>query len=231
MARILLVRHGQNDWVSKHRLAGWIEGVHLNDVGKKQAKAVAERLAELPLVAIYSSPVTRCVETATYIAKHHDVRLQEVMGMGEVRYGEWEGEKIAELAKLKEWYAVQHFPSRFRFPGGESFLEVQSRAVAALEAISEAHEAHEMVVVCSHADVIKLVIAYYLGAHMDLFQRIGLAPTAVSIIDLGPNGRVRIERVNDTGPIPILKPPTPAKDDKSEKKKKKKKKKKEKKDK
>lgn len=68
MTTIILVRHGENDWVKKNRLAGWIDGVHLNDNGRTQAAAAAERLAPLPIKAVYSSPVTRCLETAEPIA-------------------------------------------------------------------------------------------------------------------------------------------------------------------
>lgn len=207
MAYILLVRHGQNDWVKKQRLAGWLPGVHLNDVGQKQAAEAAERLAHLPVKAVFSSPVTRCMETAVVIAGRHSLPIEELLEVGEVRYGLWEGKKIKTLAKEKGWYAVQHYPSRFRFPEGESFTEVQTRAVAALEALNSRFEPHDLVIVCSHADVIKLVLAHYLGMHMDLFQRIGVNTASVSTLALMPGGRVSVERINDSGPIPVPKPP------------------------
>ncbi|MFZ0547283.1 MAG: MSMEG_4193 family putative phosphomutase [Candidatus Promineifilaceae bacterium] len=210
MAYILLVRHGQNDWVKKNRLAGWISGVHLNDEGKKQVRELAERLSDLPIKAVYSSPLERCMETAEALAQPHKLDINRLDAVGEVRYGEWEGQKIKKLAKEKAWYAVQHFPSRFRFPDGESFLEVQQRAVDAIESLNNRYK-EEMIVVVSHADVIKLVLAYYMGTHLDLFQRIGLSPASVSILALGKNGVVRVLRVNDSGPI---KPPPPPEDKK-----------------
>lgn len=212
MAYILLVRHGQNDWVNKNRLAGWTPGVHLNEEGQKQVKALAERLKDLPIKAIYSSPLERCMETAEALAQPHDLPVTQVEAVGEVRYGDWEGKKIKKLAKKKAWFAVQHFPSRFRFPNGESFLEVQQRAVDAIESLAAQHK-KEMIVVVSHADLIKLILAYYLGTHMDLFQRIGLSPASVSALALGDNGALRVLRVNDNGP---LKPP-PKKDKKDDK--------------
>ena len=102
MTTIVLVRHGQNDWVNKHRLAGWIPGVHLNEVGQKQAKDAAKRLAKLPFKAIYSSPVERCLETATELARPHKLPIEQLPDVGEVRYGEWEGAKIKKLAKKPE---------------------------------------------------------------------------------------------------------------------------------
>lgn len=207
MAVILLVRHGENEWVKKGRLAGWIPGVHLNEKGKEQAVNAAARLAHLPITAVYSSPVTRCLETAHPIAAAFDLPITTIEAVGEVRYGKWEGKKIKKLAKKPAWYIVQHFPSRHQFPGGESLREVQSRAVTALEQLSQRHS-EEIVVVVSHADVIKLILAHYLGVHLDLFQRIGLSPASVSAIALNPKGTVHILRINDDGPIQFS-PPKP----------------------
>jgi probable phosphoglycerate mutase len=200
MAYILLVRHGQNDWVNKNRLAGWTPGVHLNEEGQKQAEQLSERLSHLPIKAIYSSPLERCLETAGALAHSHNLDIIRLDEVGEVRYGEWEGEKIKKLAKKKAWHAVQHFPSRFRFPGGESLLEVQQRAVAAIESLNSRH-IKEMIAVVSHADVIKLILAHYLGTHIDLFQRIGISPASTSVLALGEHGGVQVLRINDYGSL------------------------------
>jgi probable phosphomutase (TIGR03848 family) len=207
MTTILLVRHGENDWVKKHRLAGWIEGIHLNENGRNQATAAAERLASLPIKAIYSSPVLRCRETADPIANSLDLPVTILETVGEVRYGEWEGKKIKKLAKKKEWFTVQFFPSRMQFPGGDSLRGVQMRGVEAIEALAQAYDDNDMIVVVSHADLIKLVLAHYLGVHIDLFQRIIVSPASVSVLHLSANGGVRIGRINDDGPLqPPAKP-------------------------
>lgn len=203
MATVILVRHGENDWVKKQRLAGWIPNVHLNQNGRRQAEQVGRRLADLPIKGVYSSPVARCMETAEYIAGAHGLELVVLEDVGEVRYGDWEGKKIKKLAKKKLWHVVQHYPSRIRFPKGEALREVQFRAIQALEQLSSQHE-NEMIVVVSHADVIKLVLAHYLGVHIDLFQRIAVSPGSISALALPANGIVRVLRVNDDGP---LKPP------------------------
>lgn len=219
MATILLVRHGENDWVKKHRLAGWIEGIHLNENGRQQAAAAAERLTPLPIKALYSSPVLRCRETAEFIAKAKDLPMNILEDVGEVRYGEWEGKKIKKLAKKKEWFTVQFFPSRMKFPGGETLRQVQARGVEALEALAEAHDDHDILVVVSHADLIKLVLAHYLGVHIDLFQRIMVSPASVSMLHLAPNGMVRVGRINDDGPLkPPAKPENKKADEAVEKK-------------
>lgn len=200
MGTIILVRHGENDWSKQNKLAGWIPGVHLNEDGHKQATDVAKRLASLPIKAVYSSPVTRCMETAGYIADTHRLAVLQVEEMGEVNYGQWEGKKIKKLAKKPLWWAVQHAPSRARFPGGESLLEVQFRAVQALEEMAAQHD-KDLIVVVSHADVIRLVLAHYLGVHIDLFQRLIISPAAASVLTLNPQGMVRVLRINDDGPL------------------------------
>ena len=205
MAYALLIRHAQNDWVSKNRLAGWTPGVHLNDVGQKQAEQLSDRLSKLPLKAIYSSPLERCIETAEAVATSHNLEITLLEEVGEVRYGKWEGKKIKKLSKKRSWHTVQHFPSRFRFPDGESFLEVQQRAVATIESLSLRHK-KEMIAIVSHADVIKLVLAHYLGTHIDLFQRIAVSTASVSLLALPEDGYVRALRINDHGPI---EPPAP----------------------
>jgi probable phosphoglycerate mutase len=206
MTTILLVRHGENDWVKKHRLAGWIEDIHLNENGRQQAADAAERLAALPVKAIYSSPVLRCRETADFIANTQNLSINLLDEIGEVRYGKWEGKKIKKLAKKKKWFTVQFYPSRMQFPGGDTLRGVQTRGVDAIEMLAQNHDEKDIIVVVSHADLIKLVLAHYLGVHIDLFQRIIVSPASVSMLHLAKNGMVRVGRVNDDGP---LKPPPP----------------------
>jgi len=213
---ILLVRHGQNDWVKKNRLAGWIPGVHLNDTGRQQAEAAAARLAHLPVKAVYTSPLERCRETAAAIAAPHQLPLTELPAVGEVRYGQWEGAKIKKLAKDPRWTAVQHYPGRFRFPDGESLFEVQARGVAALEELARQHP-DELIVVVSHADLIKLLLAHYLGVHIDLFQRVVVSPASVSVLALHSEGVMRVVRLNDDGPLEP--PPTETRPSAAQKKK------------
>lgn len=216
MGTIILVRHGENDWARKNKLAGRIPGIHLNETGHRQANAVAQRLAALPIKAVYSSPITRCVETASYVADTHRLSVQFIDEISEVEYGEWEGKKIKKLAKQPLWRAVQFFPSRARFPSGEALRESQFRAVQAIEELAARHD-KEMIVVVSHADVIRLLLAHYLGVHMDLFQRLVISPASASVLALGTEGGVRVLRVNDDGPLSF---PTPAPPEKKIKKKK-----------
>jgi probable phosphomutase (TIGR03848 family) len=175
---LLLIRHGLNDWVGK-RLAGWIPGVHLNDQGHAQAAALARRLAEIPLAAIYSSPLERTMETAQPLAKAHGLPIQVREGLGEARCGDWTGRELKELKDEELWPVIQVYPGGARFPGGESLSEVQARMVVELDAIRDAHPGQTVAVV-SHSDPIKLAVAHYAGLALDLFQRLTISPASVS---------------------------------------------------
>jgi probable phosphoglycerate mutase len=194
-----LVRHALNDWVGD-KLAGWTPNVHLNEKGRAQAKALAQRLADQPIAAVHSSPLERAVETAQFIADSHRLEIQIQEGVGEVRYGDWTGQAIKDLSKEDAWRVVQFNPSMARFPGGEAIREMQARAVAALDTIVEAHPS-ETVLVVSHADVIKAVLAHYAGLHLDLFQRLVISPASLSVIAFTPMGP-RLHGFNDTAHVP-----------------------------
>jgi probable phosphoglycerate mutase len=192
-----------NDWVSG-RLAGWTPGVHLNDEGRKQVATLGERLSTLPLAAVYSSPLERAVETAEAVAAPHQLRVQIEEGVGEVRYGEWEGGDLKELSKHELWPGVQFYPSGTRFPGGETLGEVQMRAIATLDRLRAQHS-KEVIAVVAHADLLKLVIAYYIGMHIDLFQRLVINTASVTALAFQPMGP-RLLAFNETGSLEHLRP-------------------------
>jgi probable phosphoglycerate mutase len=201
MTEFLLVRHGANEYTRTHRLAGWTPEVHLNDFGKAQAAAVGEHLSKRKLAAIYSSPLERTVETAEAIRVHHpQLNLQLIADVGEVRYGEWTGQELSKLAQTRLWRHVQHEPSRVTFPGGEAMRDAQLRAVNCIEEL-RLHHPRDTVCVVSHSDIIKMIVAHYMGMHLDLFQRINIAPCSLTIIQLG-SGQPMIEQVNETSFLP-----------------------------
>jgi probable phosphoglycerate mutase len=203
MTEFLLIRHAVNDWVSTGRLAGWTPGIHLNQEGKIQAEALAERLANVPLAAIYASPLERTMETAEAVAVYHPkLTVYPLEGVGEVRFGDWQGAKLSKLRRERLWETIQVYPSRAQFPGGEAIRQAQARAVDALESLVAKYP-NQRVAVVSHSDVIKLLVAHYIGAHVDFFQRIDISPASVTIIHLG-QGRPFIARVNDTSHVPLI---------------------------
>lgn len=194
MTTLLLIRHGENDFVGK-RLAGRLPGVHLNERGQQQAQVLAQALARAPLKAIYSSPLERARETAAPLAQVLGLEVIIEPGLNEIDVGQWQGRYIRQLRRLKAWKAVQTQPSAFRFPQGETFAEAQIRAVDALQRIAERHP-EEAVACFSHADVIRLVTAYFLNMPLDSFQRLGADTASITVVHLGKDGQVGVPRFN-----------------------------------
>jgi probable phosphoglycerate mutase len=202
---ILLVRHGQTPTTGKV-LPGRATGLHLADEGHRQADIAAERIAELASVdAVYSSPLERAKETAAPISKKLGLRTKVDRGLYECDFGDWTGKELKKLSKLPEWKTVQNAPSTFRFPNGESFIEMQTRMVSTLDRLRQQHPGGTIVCV-SHADTIKAAVAHALGTHIDLFQRIVISPASVSALAWHTGGPI-VLTVNSTGrPLTELRP-------------------------
>jgi probable phosphomutase (TIGR03848 family) len=189
MTTLWLVRHGVTSHTG-HKLSGWLPDVHLTEEGRAQAEGAAELLSKVELEAVYSSPIDRTRETAAAIAARHGLPVRTRRTIGEVEYGRWTNRSIKVLARQKLWGVVQRWPSAARFPDGETLREVQDRALDEVDKIAEQHPRGAVCIV-SHGDVIKLVLAHFLGVHIDLFQRIVIAPGSVSgVVLLGDGPRV-----------------------------------------
>jgi probable phosphoglycerate mutase len=194
---VLLVRHGQTPTTGAS-LPGRAKGLHLSDKGQAQAAAAAERIARLKKVhAVYASPLERTRETAAPIGRAIGLRPRVARGLLECDFGDWTGRALKELNKLPEWRTVQRYPSGFRFPNGESFVEMQTRITTTLGKLVAAHPG-ETIVAVSHADPIKAAVADALGTHLDLFQRIVIAPCSVTAVWYGSDGPA-VLTTNSTG--------------------------------
>jgi probable phosphoglycerate mutase len=194
---VLLVRHGQTPTTGK-LLPGRAPGLHLADIGVEQAKKAAERISELKTVdAIYASPLERARETAAPIAAARGMKVQIDKGLLECEFGDWTGAELKNLMKLPEWNTVQRAPSTFRFPNGESFTEMQTRMVSAVDRLRAKHQGGTIVCV-SHADPIKALVAHAMGTHIDLFQRIVISTCSITAIAYGMGAPV-VLTVNSTG--------------------------------
>jgi probable phosphoglycerate mutase len=197
MPTVLLVRHGLTA-LTGPVLAGWTPGVHLDPRGSDQAASLGRRLAPLPLAAIVSSPLERCVETAEAIAEGRQLQVTVEDRLGEARYGDWTGAELKRLSREPLWRAVQAHPSSVRFPGGEALRETQARAVEAVRDWNERLGADATYLVCSHADVIKSLVADAVGLHLDLFQRLVIDPCSVTVVRY-TELRPFLLRLNDQG--------------------------------
>jgi len=178
---VLLVRHAVTPTTGV-KLPGRAPGLHLSDDGRRQADATARRLGKLPkLAAVYASPLERARETGLPIARVRGIALRIERDLAELDIGEWTGLSLKQASRKPEWTIVQRHPSGFRFPGGESFPEMQTRMTAALARLVARHPG-EVIAAVSHADPIKAAVAHALGTPLDLFQRIVIAPASISAI-------------------------------------------------
>lgn len=200
MATALLIRHGRSTANTAGTLAGHAPDVHLDEVGREQVAALGARMASVPLTAIVTSPLDRCLETAEAVVGGRDVPLHHDLDVAEVKYGDWTGESLKTLAKHPLWKVVQHHPSNATFPGddAESLAEMQARAVRAVRGWNARLGEDAVYAVVSHGDVIKAILADALGLHLDLFQRIVVDPASLSVVQYSDT-RPFVERMNDTG--------------------------------
>lgn len=199
---VLLLRHGRSTSNTAGVLAGRSEGVDLDDKGREQAAGLVDRIGDLPIRALVSSPLLRCRRTVEPLARA--LCLEPVIedSLAEVDYGEWTGRKLGELVNEPLWRVVQAHPSAAVFPGGEGLAQVQARAVAAVrghdQRLTEEHGGDVLWVACTHGDVIKSLIADAYGMHLDSFQRVNADPASLSVIRYTPL-RPFVLHVNHTG--------------------------------
>lgn len=202
MATVVLLRHARSTANGSGVLAGRSPGIELDASGQKQAAALVERLEQVPLAAIVSSPLTRCRQTVASLATWRGLDVVTELDLSEVDYGEWTNRELRSLVKEPLWTVVQQHPSAAVFPAGEGLAGVQARSVAAVRAhdarISAEHGAEAVWLLCSHGDVIKSILADALGQHLDSFQRIVVDPASVSVVRY-TDTRPFVMRVNDTG--------------------------------
>lgn len=218
MTTVLLLRHGRTNANLTGVLAGRTPGVALDEVGIGQAAASAARIAPLPVVAVVSSPLRRCRQTAKAVVDARARLLADAApdgvrqppapsvsteaGLIECGYGAWTGRKLRDLAKEKLWRTVQQQPSAVRFPDGEAMTEMAARASAAIHGwdarIAAEHGDDAIWVAVSHGDVIKAILADALGMHLDSFQRIMVDPASISVVHYA-DSRPFVLRMNSVG--------------------------------
>ncbi len=196
MTTFLLIRHAAHSLLG-HTIVGRMPGVHLSEEGQEQARRLAERLADVPIRAIYTSPLERARETTEPLARSLGQQPQICEQINEIDVGDWTGWTLERLRELPQWQLFNSFRSGTRAPHGETMLETQARMVAQMERLKERH-ANDYVALVSHGDVIKAAVLYYLGIPLDLFHRFEISPASVSIIALHDYGP-QILCLNHTG--------------------------------
>ena len=211
MTLLLLIRHGENDYMLR-RLTGRTAGISLNAKGQQQAQGLADALVHAPLRAIYASPLERAVETAQPLAQSHSLEIQVRTGFIEVDYGRFQGRTYKQLARTNLWKILLEKPSQIRFPDGETFSEVQQRVAAELETLvgewqarveaektADGNKVEEAVIaVVAHADIVRLALAHYLNMPLDDFLRLMVGPASVSMVQSDGSSRPRVICINQT---------------------------------
>ena len=198
--QILLIRHAHSTANLKAILAGRDKTVGLSERGVKEAQLLATYLDSLKqdgfaVNRVVTSPLLRARQTiAPFLASHKGIELIRDSGIIEMDYGSWSGKKIASLSKRPLWREIQRRPSTVRFPDGESFLEMASRSS---ESIADLALPGRTTIFVSHGDVIKSIVAGYLGLHLDQFQRIAIEPASITKISIN-DGSPLVNFVNST---------------------------------
>ncbi len=214
---LLFVRHGETTWNAEHLLPGQLPGIPLNDKGREQVARLSTALSEIPISAIISSPLERARDTAEIIAQSRNLTVQFDPGLMDTDVGRWAGQKYDELSKNDaEWKAYVLDPTTAP-EGVETFPQVQQRAMAAVERWRTQEGIGQYPVFVAHADVVKLIIAYYTGLEASKASRMFVDNASVSLVEID-NENVHPIRVVSVGwnPHPGWLKPTimgPQKDD------------------
>jgi broad specificity phosphatase PhoE len=181
VTRFLLVRHGSTDTLDVG-IAGRQPGIMLNARGRREVNALARRISG-PIDMLFSSPLERAQQTASAVAKQRNLPIQTHPALAELGFGAWTGRSFEELRDDPHWQRFNYFRSGTRIPGGETMLEVQARALHALFELRQSHPKRRLVLV-THGDVIKAIVAYVLGVSLDHLFRFEIAPASQSEIEL-----------------------------------------------
>lgn len=206
MAMLFLVRHGLTAQTGKV-LYGRTPGIELDDRGLAQAEAIAARLVPCRPTAIYSSPLERCRQTVEPLSGTCRLPIRLSDELIEMDAGDWTGRSLSGLRRSKHWRTVQRTPSAFRFPGGgEGFIEAYERVVGETERIARRHR-NGRVVVATHGDLVRILLAHFAGVDLDGFQRFGADTASVSVVHTDGEGRSQVLLMNDTGSLERFGPP------------------------
>ena len=199
MTTFVLARHAAHDWLGRG-FAGRMPGVGLNEKGKQQARELVQRLEDVPLAAIYCSPQQRTQETATPLAEARGLSIRVEPAFDEIDFGDWTGRTFDEVkARGDGWDHWLAHRGSAQLPGGERFADVPLRAMAGLRRLVRAHPDQHVLVV-SHGDALKAIVATCLGISLDHLERFDIAPASITVMAMG-EGWQQVQLLNAQGPL------------------------------
>jgi broad specificity phosphatase PhoE len=199
VTRLYLVRHGATQLTAEDRFSGSV-GVDLSDEGRRQAARLGERLHDEGLTAVYSSPLSRTMETARLVAEPCGLPIETREGLREISHGRWEGltRREVEARHADEYAAWEEDPFTFAPAGGESGVAVLARALPVVREIVTARRG-ERVLVVSHKATIRLLLSSLLGFDARGYRdRLDQAPACLNVLDFRDPVRARLMLFNDT---------------------------------
>ncbi|WP_058485435.1 histidine phosphatase family protein [Defluviitalea phaphyphila] len=198
MIKLYLIRHGETEWNLKHKYQGSTD-VPLNDIGKKQALAIANRMEKYEIDAIYSSDLSRAYETANCIGNIKKLKVKVLPQLREINFGEWEGYTSSELKKIygEEYKKFLLEPHKYTFPGEGSLKAVQMRLKEAIKIITSEHSSGNFIIV-SHGAALKILIMTLLNIDLSLYRKFWLGNVSLSIIEKKDNDDWILSLLNDT---------------------------------
>jgi probable phosphoglycerate mutase len=202
MPQIYLLRHAESEANVRGILAGRDYSVNLTAKGFKDSRKIKSKLAKIDFTRVYSSPITRCVQTVTpYLDSNPRIDVTLTESLIEMDYGAWSGKKLSSLSKKKEWSLIQNRPAEFTFPNGEGFQEMRKRVKSFLNSMIDADGP---ILIVSHGDIIKMALTITLDLPLNKFQNFVVAPASISIIDYSQRSKSVIstnQRITDAGII------------------------------
>jgi broad specificity phosphatase PhoE len=201
MTTFFLIRHAACGGLGQ-KLWGRTPGICLNDKGEMQAQHLAERLKDMKLNAIYSSPLERALQTADVVARTAKLEVRKSAAANEINFGEWTGKTFDELSSDEQWRRFNSHRSMTMVPGGESFLEVQNRIVREIEELAAQHGKGQVAIV-SHADVIRAAVAYFAATPIDMIERFEISPCSVSVLAVNDDNATLLT-INNTSDLTQL---------------------------
>lgn len=192
MTKIFLIRHGMCDHVGKY-IAGRMKGISLNSVGCKQVETLAEKIKNIPISCIFTGPLERVVETAEIIGEKVNVKPIISKELDEVDYGSWTGAAFEKLSGKPLWNDFNNAHGSVRIPDGEMMSDVQVRMCSFIE--EKRRLLNGNIIIVSHGDPIKTVIAHYIGIQLNSMEKILIDTASVTVLISGNRGVV-LECVN-----------------------------------
>jgi probable phosphoglycerate mutase len=202
MPQIYLLRHAESEANAKGILAGRDYSVNLTAKGFKDSRKIKSRLSKIDFTRVYSSPITRCVQTVTpYLDSNPRIEITLTESLIEMDYGNWSGKKLAALSRKKEWSLIQNRPGEFTFPNGESFQEMRRRVKSFLNSLIDMDGP---ILIVSHGDIIKMALTIVLDLPLNKFQNFVVTPASICVIDYSQKSKSVIstnQRITEAGII------------------------------